>query len=600
MKKNPVRKAVTLIPFLLILIGFYLAGLGQSQFTDVDVELIQKNTLTNHETKQKTRLPYLGRTNNKTISTFIFDFDKRWYHESIILIKPDDCLVSVSVNGQPVNLSPYRSKLCDIGNGVNLDLKEYLTQEKNQMEITVDNRGGYDHGLKVETQSSAMESIGFAIVLLGVLVTVFMFRQRFQFSYLVYFLFAFSVLLRFYYFDQTTPHQRAHDVGGHIEHINKVRENWERPEKNACWQCYHPPVYYFSTAVYTEAVSVISDLHPERAMQSFSLFASVVFLIYGILILRIVLPARYQIPGIILFLFWPASIMYAARIGNDALLYVSQAMGLYYLLRWDGEKNKHLFLSLLCWAVGVFVKTNAILLIVPIAVRYIFIRRKKIHELLKISMAKEISLIAIIVMGTMSVIVYDRWKNLSSQVDQKALVVGNYKDLPGNIRLHNSPEKMVLFDSEDYFAETYTSPFGDRGGRQYYWNFMIKTSLFGEFDHGYKQEVKGFVFILKLLFVVGILLAAYGVFSSFHKAHNYKYTLITYGAVLLFASMMLRWQIPVAPSQDFRYIYPIVFVFIPFLFTGYDKVFRRYSQTLSYITSIVLAICTSYFYITVI
>ena len=606
MKKSLARNIVYALPYvapyLLIIMGIYLAGLGSSNgFVDIKLEV--KDNRTGRVITKKVDLPYREQTSKHTISTFHLNLKQHWYSGESFIIKPDDCINSISVNSHNINLAEYQRDLCNVGKGITVNFSDYLSSGDNTLIIVANNKNGGFHGLQLESKSDLMTHLGLILTLLGVLVVLHSLCKHHQIGFFTFAALAIAVGLRFYYFDNTLPTERTHDIEGHIEYITKIQDTWNVPEDKDCWVCYHPPLYYFSAAVYTSTIDFITNLHSQKIMQSYSLLLSVVFLFYGILLLRRLLPDYLHAPAILMLLFWPASILYSARIGNDSMLYLAQVMGLYYLIKWDGEKNTNLYLSLACWVASILIKSNGIFLLVPIIVRYIIVRKSSLGDVFKGPMVKEISVIAVIVLGAASFIAYDRWSTVSksNNMDNSQLVVGNYKNLPKNINIHNNVEKMILFDSRDFFQETYTYPWRDSGGRQYYWNYLIKTAITGEHDHSHIDKIRYPILALKLIFTLGLIIVVLGIFNRIHteNQNDYKVTLLSYGLIMLAASMALRWQIPVAPSQDFRYIFPVIFVVIPLLLTGIQTIFKSRAKLASYFTALIFSISTFYFYVAV-
>ena len=64
------------------------------------------------------------------------------------------------------------------------------------------------------------------------------------------------------------------DVEGHIEYIQYVINNHSIPDKDECWSCYHPPVYYIAAAP-SYVLGEYLGMQGTTGLQAFSLLLSV-------------------------------------------------------------------------------------------------------------------------------------------------------------------------------------------------------------------------------------------------------------------------------------------------------------------------------------
>ena len=597
MKKKVFK--ISLLSFLpiLFIFGLYLYGIGDHKFKNISVKTGTGHD--NNKLEEKVDLPLIVKKGENIVSQFTVIINRNWFHTDELWMRPDDCLIGLNINNKLVDLSKFKQNLCYNQKGFKLDLSEYWTKGKNTLILTVDNRYGLDHGLALKTQAKTLSRVGLAIMLLAALISIWGLKKEFQWPLSICLILTLSLFLKFYYFNHTDPKIRAHDVDGHIEYIEYIIDNNDIPAKNECWQCYHPPLYFISTALYTKFIGVFANTNPLKVMQSFSLFLAVVFLIYGTLILQLITPKKFLSPTVIFLAFWPASIMYAARIGNDSLLYLTQAIGLYHLLIWDGANRRHLIIAVILWGVSVYVKTNGLFLVLAIGLKY-FIVRLKDKSLLKTSSIYEISILLAIIIFFSSFFFYERSNYQVARPHNTGLVIGNLGGgLPSHIKLENKLENYLLLDIKDFLTEPYTNPYQDVGGRQQYWNFMLQTAMVGEQDHGHVNKLFYILLFLKLFALLGLIIACFGALSHISSMSPNLYTVTFYGLMLLFASMGLRWMFPVSPSQDFRYIFTTIFAFIPLFILGATTIFKSFSLSVVWCVSIVLALCTSYFYIVI-
>ena len=60
-------------------------------------------------------------------------------------------------------------------------------------------------------------------------------------------------------------------------------------------------------------------------------------------------------------------------------------------------------------------------------------------------------------------------------------VVGNAGGNDNSVLVRNNPGNFLFFDLRTFLTQPYTDPWHDELGRQFFWNYLAKTSLFGEF-----------------------------------------------------------------------------------------------------------------------
>ncbi len=112
----------------------------------------------------------------------------------------------------------------------------------------------------------------------------------------------------------------------------------------------------------------------------------------------------------------------------------------------------------------------------------------------------------------------------------------------------------------------FTSPWDESLGREFFWNYALKTSLFGEFRifRFPLGETLGAAIGTSLLVLV--VCAFRGFWKS--KMDRVQVLLLLQIAMFLAALMYLRITVPFACSNDFRYILPVLASFIPFVCLG--------------------------------
>src|SRR5207249_10640740 len=112
-----------------------------------------------------------------------------------------------------------------------------------------------------------------------------------------------------------------------------------------------------------------------------SLVYSTVFLIFGVLILRLFCKSQWLfLTGTALLVFWPSGIMHSIRVGNEPMYYMLSVIGLYFLMQWiAGKQEKHFYLAVLFIALTVATKLSGLIWIAILLCFFLMPLLKKQH-----------------------------------------------------------------------------------------------------------------------------------------------------------------------------------------------------------------------------
>lgn len=514
------------------------------------------------------------------IYTLKANFELNLWSGKNFRIIPDDELKMLLVNGQVVNLSSIpRRKLKDYREGFVIDLADYITQEKNAIELTYYDRGGL-MGVVITSELGLSHHVAIAFLLLIAFISVFkLISFRYKVSPLFQFLFLIGLVLRIYYFSITPPQERTHDLGDHIGYVEYLSENWLPPsvEKAVGGAYFHPPLYYYTGAVVYK-ISQIFEPHNKvilrRIQQVLSLFYSLGFLFFGLLILQ-ELARRYDgfqqsksgrsslissclslfsIVGL-LFSVWPVSIIHSVRIGNDPLLYFLFSFSLYYIVLWYRKNlNKHLYVAAIIGALAIIAKANGEILIAVIGVvgLYKMIRSQQWLHYLKLS------IVPCLIMFSATAITVAPGLILKLEGKRDKLYIDDIDGLSKANLVGNTAANYFWFDAKVFITKPYTDPYDDSMGRQYFWNYLGKTGLFGEFK--YKSQLSTNAAIVCSFFAVGMLLYIFGGLYHSRKEDFRLCAVICLSGFFLWGGVTyMRMTFPA--NIDFRYILPILITF---------------------------------------
>lgn len=489
-----------------------------------------------------------------------FKVSNRFKHDFDLRIIPDDCATELLVDGKYVELAG-RSGLCDFGHGfvlANGELVDLGVKDGSQFEVSVRNHGG-DGGLNVvvEKSASSVFTILNGVLLGAVTVLVFLVARRMRAGLILSLILALGAALRIG-LDLSLPKydKFGHDVDGHVAYVHYIAENHSIPGVDDCWTCYHPPVYYGASIPAWELASA-TGIPGTSALQVQSLLLSFAFLFIGFAFLRQFLSGKALTASTALLSLWPVIILVAPRIGNDQLFYVQHALCLWGGVKYlNSGRGKFLVVAAVATALSYWTKTTGA---VTMGVFFLFAVAGYFGNCRSLSATKsEVAswiIFALLVVGIGC-----------SKLFGDSSLVGNASGLHSGLRIGSEPGNYIYFDLKSFLTQPYTSPWLDEMGRQYFWNYALKTSLFGEFRLLETALGKFLASLISLSFLGLVVVAARGFWKTRLKAIHW--ILLLQGVAFFAALAFLRNKIPYSCSNDFRYILPVLLSFVPFVGIG--------------------------------
>jgi hypothetical protein len=122
----------------------------------------------------------------------------------------------------------------------------------------------------------------------------------------------------------------------HLEAIQIYSDNFSRPAPFQCWECYQPPLYYYTgAAVYNITDSLgINKLICWKMVQFINPFLSIMllFIVYQILLL-FKMPKLSIVVTLSFVVILPRDILTSAMIGNDYMLVFFALLSMYLFLK---------------------------------------------------------------------------------------------------------------------------------------------------------------------------------------------------------------------------------------------------------------------------
>lgn len=561
---NSKKKKIALLVITISLVSFYL--LNKIPIIPYDIEL---RDISSGEIKKIKELPFYKESGNLTNNEYVFTgkINLSIFSKRFLRITPDDCLTQIKINGNNALISSDKERLCDYREGVDIETSDYLENGPNEFEITIKDYGGR-YGLNIK--NAPMDIIYIVLLILSLPVFLLPFFLLLNYflpdnlnknKFLIILILA-ATVLRIFYLSYTDYDLRTYDVGGHIDYINYISVNHSLPNVDQCWECYQPPAYYIMGALISR-ISQFINLNQNFGLQIFSLLLSFLFLVFSVKTAKIIIiNDKLMMVAASLVAFWPSGIIHSIRIGNDSLYYAFYAIGFYFVIKWYKRENKKdFYLASVFSVLSLLAKSSGLILvsIFIISLIYKFIKSDERKKILK-----KILIFLLILTAGLALVSYRLLENLHSK-NSENLFVGNIKSLHGGLSVKNELKNYLWFDRHSYFSDPFASPWEDKGGRQYYWNYLLKTSQFGEFGFNfnnfkYVPALAKYINIISLFAIFFFIISLILLFlkENLKKIENCNFVLFISIIVSLAASMATRARFPFSPIGDFRYIFPVL------------------------------------------
>lgn len=521
----------------------------------------QNVKIQNEFTSSEASFPISKKMDENERMRVVFDIETKLNVFYSLKIIPDDCVDFILINDKPLNVTSIKNR-CNYNGGFVLDqetLKPFIKKGSSHFEIDVKNDGG-PGGLNVFVQSelSFISYIIRSLFILSVLLLSIFILRRLKISFAFAFILGLGILIRIFLFQNIPYTQYSYDYDGHVEYVKLISEYKQIPEDKECWTCYHPPIYYSMSQLFWNLGPFLT-VSRTHMLQFQSLLFSFFVLIFGFFIFKKFLSGGGLYYATILWCFWPTLILSSPRIGNDQLFYLTHIITLWlcikYLVTNDLKRGKYLLAGVLVSAISYWTKGTGIISIGILI--FTMILGYFPRESLKPTKTELMAIIATILLLVTI---------LSIKLFGSSTLIGNAISLHGRLRVGNDPANYLFFDVRDFIVNPYASAWDDAGGRQYFWNYLFKTSLFGEFKILATQVGLWLASFISLSFLGLIVLALRGWWKS--KLTKVNVLLIVQAFAFIAAILFLRMKYSYSCSNDFRYILPILISVIPFVGMG--------------------------------
>ena len=374
------------------------------------------------------------------------------------------------------------------------------------------------------------------------------FPQVTRTQWLLLSLFIFGILIRFLYVGVTPYSVREHDVWSHIDYIRFVAEHWVLPDPHASSQFYHPPLYYFLTAVIYALMTVNTATHEQAlvVVEFFSLFLSIVT--FGFILWTGKMIFHREQDRLPLFLFGvlgavlPGIVFFASRINNDALAQLFVFAGFAVFLYWWQRPRLSVWLGL-CILMGLGLLVKGTVLLLPVIVCACLMLRHGLSLRRKLIQIAFLGLFLVAIAG---------WFHIPRAISEHAgrsALVGNVGVLTNTVE--NNPSYLLTVNPVQVLRHPFNNPFDDAYRRQYFWEYLLRSTFFGEFDFGTPYVVIAQLILLSAM--LSFVPALIHLWRDIRSAHPATLPLRLGLLILLLAHFLYRIFFAYSSSQDFRY-----------------------------------------------
>lgn len=519
---------------------------------------------------------------------------KRW-QQSIVEIQVDDCLDKVEINNQVIDISQWSSdRICSWQKGKHVDLGSFLKEGQNDFKFTIRNYGG-EAGLKINPSPSDHIFVYILIItLLAACSLLYEIILILKLDKKIATLFILALVIRLIYYSYTGFNIRQHDAlgdTGHLGYINYVANNWRLPDPQSGFEYHQPPLYYIISGIIFAGLKLLGIYNIFDVIQLFSIAYVIIFLIFGVKILSLSFEKNtfwYYLAASLL-LFWPSGIIHSVRITNDSLFWAFFGGFIYFLLKWFKNPSPLKLLPVSAFfTLGMITKSNMILAVPMfgmavlihlisiadlqifnikqplVSIKKVFSNLVKFFQKLKYDIKTILLYLSSLAFVVISFIVNP---DLISSIRGKPLeqFIGSTQ-LNSQLKVGEGLQHYLYFDIPTFLNTSFMSSWSDENGRQWFWNFFFKTSLFGEFSFP-KQFSQDLAILISFAVIILLTTVIYYFFSQ-KKLMKQDWLLLSMLAIFILGAMFHRKENPYAPNSDFRFVFPVLILLSYFFATS--------------------------------
>jgi Dolichyl-phosphate-mannose-protein mannosyltransferase len=490
------------------------------------------------------------------------DIDYRPYQFARLTLLPTLCLSSAEINAKPIAIP---SGPCDFVNGYDVHLPTELAgSQPMHLDAKVSNplAASFDvFGLSVRAPADHPLVLVLKLLASAALAGgLYLALTRWHFSPIVSLILVGSLPIQLLYQSHTPVTERTYDVLGHLQHIEFIAYQGSLPPSYYCHECFQPGLYYTIAAAVYLAARATRIFDPMLVLQFLALAWFWLFLIMSARIVMLWFPEQREVQlATALAAFWPAGFLHSARVSNDIPLYAFFATCLYFVLSWWKTGNrKHLMVAAIVAGCGVLIKTTMMPLIGAIVILILY----RIFSERRAGMAWSFYLLPLFVMLA-GIAVYLAQSSLRGNIRPP------FGDNSPAMYVGNSWKQYLVLNTASYFTTPFIDSLRDGTGRKYFWNYVLKSSMFGDYSDWFRKPVQRYMaLVMSPLLLALVVFFWIGVARSMSRAARQWLPLLVVIAVSILSVFAVRFYNPYSGNNDFRYIYPVVIPLVLLLVEG--------------------------------
>ena len=189
-----------------------------------------------------------------------------------------------------------------------------------------------------------------------------------------------SAMLLFLLWNNTRllPFHAGFDSKEHLKYIDYIQQHWSLPSPTEGWEMYQPPLYYFiAAAILSFCKLSINDPGSVVVLRTLNATFGIAQCVLVFLTLRLLLPARTALAGLLLAAFLPMHLYLMHYVTNELLTATLATLTVYLCLRLlENETPRAAQFVFVGLALGAMMLTKATgILLLPIVIAAICARR---------------------------------------------------------------------------------------------------------------------------------------------------------------------------------------------------------------------------------
>lgn len=495
-------------------------------------------------------------------------------------IYPDDELHALTVNGKQISLDAFSvEQRRNYSSGLVVEINQFIPNNINIIEAQLSNSSN-PAGFRIESTNRLTNIKLFAIYAALIILVITLSRHLTMTKPQLFFLLL-SIALSTLYLSKTDERTRTFDVyegGGHKDYIEYLIEHRELPIPGDGWEYHQPPLYYLTAALAKQSAPIDSKVSGELWGQLLALFLWVLFLTSSLATLNLSIGKKKSalLLASIALCLWPAGIIHSIRMGNDLGVYACYGLAFFYTIKWwKNRESLTLFWASLWMAGSLLSKSNGLAVAGVLGILMLFhiyslARKRDLFQQHKAKLFRDTAIAGGLFVAAILLNFADNVKHYLDGTSEDWLLSNVSEMINPGLKVSNEVKNYLIFDSATFIENPFISTWEDQYGRQYFWNFVLRSSLSSEyFFDGQWMALWGTINGLLLLAMISGTLIFYlqqQPATSWRKIKRLSYRNAPWLMALVFPFILLlayRIKVPLSCNTDFRYIYPVI---VPILF----------------------------------